>query len=320
MPRAVRSIRMLLVLLVTGLAPGACADREGVAGTDEAALSIAVSVPPLAWIARGLAPEGARVTTLIPPGASPHGWEMTPSQAGALREADLVLLVGLGLDASVESAIKLDADGRQRVLRFGDVAGETSDAAAHDHDAVEEHGHAHGADPHLWLDPALMAAFVSTAHDRLLVAQQARGDLDDAERARLAGARDALLREVEAVRAEHADALAPHAGAGLITAHEAWGRLADAFGLRVVGALRRRGEVEPAPGAASEAVEAARSGLACVIVVEPQMRADLARRVAAETGAAIATLDPLGSGDWPATMRANLDALLRALEESEPSA
>ncbi|MFG0273627.1 MAG: metal ABC transporter substrate-binding protein [Phycisphaerales bacterium] len=278
-----------------------------------------MSVPPLAWVARGLAPAEASVTVLVPPGVSPHGWEPTPAQAQALHGSDLVLLVGAGMEPAIDRSLAARGGSALRVLRFGEAVGVTGNAHDHEHDATADHAHdhEHAVDPHLWLDPALMADLVRAAHDRMLESQDLRGALDDDERARLGAARDALLAEVALVREDGAAALGAHAGAGLVTVHDAWDRFAQAFGLRVAGVLQHQGESEASPGAVAAAATMVRSGDARVIVVEPQYTDALARRVASETGAAVALLDPLGTGlpggDWPAMMRANIAALASAL-------
>jgi zinc transport system substrate-binding protein len=298
---------MLAALVLASAWPAGCGERapEATGG----ALEIAVGAAPLAWVARGLAPADARVTVLVPPGASPHGWEPTPAQAAALQSADLVLVVGLGMSPSIEGRVAGDA----RALVFADATGV---AAEHDHAHEAGDDHDHAVDPHLWLDPALVATLVRTTHDRIAALQASRGALDDAERARLADARDAMLAEIDSVRTDGAQALAAHAGAGLVTVHDAWGRFASSFGLRIVGVLQRAGESEASAGAVAASAALVRQGDARVIVVEPQYSDVLARRVAEVTGAQVATLDPLGDGDWPAMMRANIAALTAALESA----
>jgi len=313
--RRMTAIAATLAALGFGHAWSGCAERSDEPG----AVSIAVSVPPLAWVARGLAAPGSEVTVLVPPGVSPHGWEATPGQASALASADLVLLVGLGMEPSIERMVEGDA----RALRFGEVVGEAIGVEEHDHDEGEAHdhdeggAHSHAVDPHLWLDPALMASLVRATHARLEALQEARGALDDAERVRLDAARDALLREIERVQGVGASRLEAHRGAGLVAVHDAWRRFAGAFGLRVAGVLQRAGEMEASAGAVAEAAAIVRAGDAQVIVVEAQYDDALARRVARETGAALVHLDPLGAGEWPAMMTTNIEALAQALDSAE---
>ena len=61
---------------------------------------------------------------------------------------------------------------------------------------------------------------------------------------------------------------------------------------------------------ASAAVKA--EGLSTVFV-EPQLSPAAGKRIASATGAKVATLDPLGSGDWFAMMEANRRAIAAAV-------
>jgi ABC-type Zn uptake system ZnuABC Zn-binding protein ZnuA len=248
---------------------------------------IVVSVPPLAWLARTVAPE-AEITVLVPQGASPHGYEMTPQQASALREADVVLLVGLGLEpAGVETAIGPARDGRV-IIHLEDGLGPMDDAEMAD-------AHDHSIDPHLWLDPESMRFGAAQ-----LAAALERSDAT-AETA------------ISAIEREYSEALAPFAGDRIIGVHDAWSRLAARFGLEAPESIMERFEIEATPGAIEDAASALRSGTPAVIVLEPQMDPSLPRRLSELTGAPIAELDPIGGEDWPATMRTNLARLVAAL-------
>ncbi|MEL7474184.1 MAG: metal ABC transporter substrate-binding protein, partial [Planctomycetota bacterium] len=125
--------------------------------------------------------------------------------------------------------------------------------------------------------------------------------------------RDRLLTALAEIDALYESGLEPHRGVGFVTHHDAWRRLTGRFGVRVVGVIRPIETSEPTPGAIAAAVDAVRSAEASLIIVEPQFDPGAARRVAELTGAPVATLDPLGDGDWFAMMRANLEALTDAL-------
>lgn len=67
---------------------------------------IAVSIHPLAALVESLAGEAATVRVLLPPGGSPHGFEITPDILRTLADADAVLIVGLSLDPWAAKAVK----------------------------------------------------------------------------------------------------------------------------------------------------------------------------------------------------------------------
>jgi zinc transport system substrate-binding protein len=89
---------------------------------------------------------------VLPPGASPHGHALRPSEARALQSADLVVWVGPGLTPWLESSLETLA-GDARVLEAMKADGLTllpvrEDAVfeAHSHDEEHAHGDEHAHD------------------------------------------------------------------------------------------------------------------------------------------------------------------------------
>ena len=92
---------------------------------------------------------------IVRPGASPHGYALRPSEAGALQDADLVVWIGpeltpwldRSLDTLAPEAARLTLlaqdETRTRPFRTG------ATFAAHDHGAAEDaHGHEHEDEDH----------------------------------------------------------------------------------------------------------------------------------------------------------------------------
>lgn len=312
--RAARPLATCTVLAALALA--GCRDASpppATQATDAGSQTrVVATIPPLEWIVRGLAPE-AHVSTLLPPGASEHGYEPPPSRLADLARADVVLMVGLGLEPAADRALRTAPRGGRAVVVFADVLGDTTHDAHADDAHAHDHAHPIGpGDPHLWLEPGLMRAMVDAAHDAL-ARRLGRQGADDDALARLAARRDALHAEVDAIDALYRERLAPFRAGVLVTAHDAPRRLAARYGLRVVAVAHGHEGAEPTPGALREALDALRGADHRAILTEPQSSPAALRRLAEQSSAPVAVFDPLGSGDWPATMRANLDALVGAL-------
>src|SRR5690349_13389373 len=99
-------------------------------------LKVVVTVAPLKGLVEPLLPEGSKVTVLMEPGKSEHGYEFTPADMAAVARADLVVYVGLGIDAKVEAAVKKRDMGSGQSVCFADAAGvqagEHQDDGKHD--------------------------------------------------------------------------------------------------------------------------------------------------------------------------------------------
>jgi len=114
---------------------------------------------------------------------------------------------------------------------------------AHDDHAHDDHGHAHGhgdgdVDPHAWMSPRNAVLWLEAIAETL-------ADLDpgNAEIYR-ANASDGSAR-VAVLEAEVAGILEPVGDAGLVMYHDAYGYLATAFGLNVLGTIALGDAADP---------------------------------------------------------------------------
>jgi len=300
-------------------APPSPGDAEVASGIEDGGLRIAVSLPPLAWAAAALAPQGSIVTLLLDPGASPHGATLSASRARALAEADLILLVGWNFEPAMERILVADRSPRQ-VLRLSEVVadrgltppplhrpgGSAGDPASQGgaRDDVYEDPHGHGPDdPHAWLDPLAMEAWVEALGKRLGAPREAI---------------DSLLAITSEVDARYREELGPLTQRALVSHHDGLGWLARRYDLEVLAVLRPEGLVETRPSDLRRATEAIQGRGLGALFIEPQFGDRAALRIRDLTGVELVTLDPVGTIDWPATMRSNLEQLRRGLSASPP--
>jgi len=267
------------------------------------------------------------VSTLIPPGRSEHGYEIPPSKLEKLNGADLVVLVGLGLEPAVDKfltdqASKGDSRMRpRRVIRFADVVGVAADPhdQHHDHghgpDADHDHEHHHHAvDPHLWLDPVLVEKLVAAVTTE--VSEAVKDDAAAGVRVWAAG--EALRERIRGIHESYASKCATFASKTIVVGHDAWQRLAARYGLETV-AIAGLAATEPTPAALERARQTMQEKKLKVLFIEPQLSDKAGRMIAAKTGAEVRRLDPLGDGDWFAMMEGNLKELERALGAPAPA-
>jgi manganese/zinc/iron transport system substrate-binding protein len=185
------------------------------------AVRVVASVGMVGDVATELAGACADVVTLMGPGVDPHGYRATASDVNALGEADLVLYVGLDLEARLGEVL----------ARFGDrarVAAVAEEAVPAD---ARRFGEGGTVDPHVWMDPALWRPVAARIAEVLaeVVAPDCRAGLADR-----AAAYDALLGELHDWTAATVASVPPEARV-LITAHDAFEYFGRAFGLEVVG-------------------------------------------------------------------------------------
>lgn len=327
--RWVRPLRAIAFVALAAFSPSALAQDDvpgNKAPTKSAStLNVVVTIPPLKGLVTPLLPEGAAVRSLMPPGRSEHGYEFTPSDLAALAKADVVVLVGLGLEARVENALKgKEVKGRQ-VLNLGSALGlvqKGEHAHHHDHDHDHAHDHDHGAewvDQHIWLDPVLVQTLIPKMKDTIASAMKSKNAGKEQVLA-LDVKAEAWTKKIAEVHEQYESRLAPVKGRSFVTHHNAFSRVADRYGIKVAASIRQLEASEPTPADIAAAVKAIREGGAKAVFVEPQINQSAPRRIAAAAKVKVGVLDPLGDGDWLALMQKNLDALVAGLSDEAPAA
>lgn len=281
------------------------------------ALRAVVTIAPLKSFVEPLLPEGSHLRVLMQPGKSEHGYEFTPSDLRALAEADIVVLVGLNLEPAVEKTLENRKDASRRVVRFSDVVGidaEAQDAHEHaDHDHAE-HVHDencnHGPiDPHLWLDPILCDKLVGAVRGAVDAELGERNALSDDAKVAISAREADLHARIAQVDKAWRDAGPMLAATPIVTHHNAFPRLAERYGMRIAAVIRDIPTTEPSPAQVANVARTIRDQNVRTIYVEPQFSRKLADRIAKAANVSVATLDPLGTGDWFALMDANLASI-----------
>jgi zinc/manganese transport system substrate-binding protein len=230
---------VLLVLLV--LLAAACGDDDTASGTAGAGdgLTVVVTTSILGDVVREVVGDApVSVDVVMPAGTDPHEFVPDAQQIAALQGADLVVANGLGLEEGLHDALDQAVDAGVPVLEVAPTLdpvpfGTPNHGGHGDHaDEGDDHDREDGdADPHVWQDPARMADAAVLIGDRLAELDPADGGFADRARA--------YADEILAVDAEVAARYAtiPEGRRQLVTNHEAFGYLADRYGLEVVGAV-----------------------------------------------------------------------------------
>jgi zinc/manganese transport system substrate-binding protein len=311
--RATRAVVVAtaLLTLLAGCAGGAGGDADGSGAV--AAPRIVVTTTILGDLVSQIVGDDADVEILMPPGADPHDYEPSAAQAARVREADLVVANGLGLEARLLDTLDAAEDDGVRVLQIAPQLDPLPfQAADRDHgDASEdasEEGHDHeGDDPHVWLDPDRMAEAAGLVADEIADATGLdRATLDERAATYAAAARRA---------GEDADDIldaVPTDQRVLVTNHDALGYFARRFGLELVGVAIPGGSTLAEPSAAEIArlAELVRSeGVRAVFsetIVPPRVLDALAREAGSDVAVVELYTDSLGEPGSPAATYAGM--------------
>ncbi|QFY60380.1 zinc ABC transporter substrate-binding protein ZnuA [Rhizobium grahamii] len=252
--------------------------------------------------------QGVGTPELIVDGAaSPHTYNMKPSNARALQNAKVVFWVGPGLEAFLEKP--LEAIGSDAVVAELDKApgltklkfreggafephydGDHDDADHHDSDghdhADADHDHAHGAfDTHLWLDPQNAKAMAAEITTTLVAADPANALTYQANAKTLDDKLDALDKEITGI-------VSPVKDKPFIVFHDAYQYFENRYHVRVAGSITVSPETIPGAERIAEIhKKVGELGATCVFA-EPQFQPRLVDVVIEGTKAKAGVLDP----------------------------
>jgi zinc transport system substrate-binding protein len=230
---------------------------------------------------------------ILPPGASPHGHALRPSEAARLQQAEVVVWVGPALTPWLAGPIgALAADAR--VVTLAELPGLTL-LPPREGEGVEPDGHEHdhehapaAIDPHLWLDPR-NGATIATGLAAVL------GQADPANAEAYAANARAFAAEMETLVADIAKALAPVRDRRFIVFHDAYQYFEHRFEIPAAASVALQDGVSPGAARVRELGELLRAENVVCVFAEPQFEPRLLATLTEGTDVRTATLDPLGA-------------------------
>jgi zinc transport system substrate-binding protein len=282
---------IVAMALVTML--GACSsDSSG------GRVKVVAAIYPLAWAAERVGGDRVSVEDLTPPGVEAHDTTLTAGQRADIETADVVMYLGqIGLQPDVEDAVK-DAGGRVVDVTVGlnirAPSGQT-------------------LDPHVWLDPVNMEGAV-----RLIAGALKAVDASGAEA--FAAREASTVRDLQGLDAAFRAGLANCAFTTFVATHEAFGYLADRYGLHQLGIEGIIPESEPSAARIQQAAQAIAQGRAgpAVFYEGTDEGRRIGESVAGDVGVPALPLGTLeteaSSGGYLSIMRGNLASLEKGLQ------
>ena len=273
------------------LAGGACGSADGDTSSD-AELAAVTSLELFADIVRQVGGERVEVRALLPSGADPHTYELSPGQVADVVRADVVFINGLGLEGNLAEIVEENAGGDVVVLTEG----------------LE----ANGGNPHLWLDARRAVGYVETIREAFVALDADGAAVYEAN----AAAYIESLKALDGQMLAAIDAIAPE-NRKLVTFHDAFPYLAERYGLEVVAVVVSSPGKEPSARDVAELVETLQAGGVPAAFKEPQFSADVLDRAAEDAG--VRVLDLLsdaytdGVASYLELMRFNIEQLQEGL-------
>ncbi len=125
-------------------------------------LKILVSINPIYSLTKNITGDLDTVDLLVPPNASPHNYQLRPSDINKLREADLIIIIDDSFEVFLSKYLSRNTL-KSKVIRLGKTKNLITLPARnikvlnleehhHDHDHSHDHHHGLNLDMHIWTD------------------------------------------------------------------------------------------------------------------------------------------------------------------------
>lgn len=224
-----------------------------------------------------------------------HDYSFTPEDLKTLEKADVFVVNGAGMEASLYKAIKQQPDlkiieASQGIELIKDANGEEN--------------------PHVWVSITDNIAQVRNIAEQLSA-------IDSDNSAQYKRNAEEYIKQLEALRAKMHQNLDGVKNRNIITFHEAFPYFAQEFNLNIAAVIEREPGTEPSPKELEDTINTVRDSHITALFAEPQYPAKAAETIARETGASVYALDPGVSGDLTPDAYINImETNLKTLEEA----
>tara|TARA_B110000444_G_C18825506_1_gene590092 strand:+ start:1316 stop:2269 length:954 start_codon:yes stop_codon:yes gene_type:complete len=236
---------------------------------------------------------------------SPHNFQLKPSHAKMLENADIIFWIGEGLENFLEKPLDSISKNAKKV-ELMEIKGinklefrEKNIFNEHDHDKHEEDGHkeekhdddhddhGHGAhDPHIWLDPQNAKVIVKLITKELSELDSKNAPTYKKNSEKALSDLDKLIKKVKKDTSKDLR---------FVVFHDAYHYYEDRFGINLLGALTVNPDVLPGAAQLVEIREVIEHEKVNCIFSEPQFNPDIIKSIAKDTGVKTGVLDPLGA-------------------------
>ena len=235
--------------------------------------------------------------------SSPHSFQLKPSHAKMLQDADIVFWIGEDLETFLETPLSSIATNAAKItlmelddielLKFRekhifdkhDDHEEHAEEQAEHEDHHDEHNHGE-FDIHFWLDPEIAKVMVKSITRELSDIDVANKSIYKANALKAIGELDELIEATK---------LKINKDASYVVFHDAYQYFEQRFGIEVLGALSVNPEILPGAKQLAEIREVIEHENVKCIFSEPQFNPSIAKTIAADMDVKAAVLDPLGA-------------------------
>ena len=261
-------------------------------------LTVVTATTDLAALAQEVGGDKISVESIAKGYQDPHFVEAKPSFLLKLRQADLLIVVGLQLEIgwlpplinqSGNARIQVGAPGYLDASQFAEILDIPTGTVTRAMGDVHPLGN-----PHYWLDPENGRRIAKGIAGKL-------GDLDPSNTAYYQERFQDFDKRLAAAEQKWDAEMKPYHGRKVVTYHNSFPNFAKHFGLNVIGYVEPRPGIPPTPSHTIELIGLMKRENCKVILVEPYFDLKTPQAIARDTGGVVVQYLPSVGGEKQVT-------------------
>lgn len=277
-------------LLLSAFALGMCAMPAHAAGK----IKIVTATSDLAALAQEVGGDHVEVESIAKGYQDPHFVEAKPSYLLKLRQADVLVAVGLQLEIgwlpplitqSGNARIQVGGPGYLDASQFAEILEKPTGEVTRAQGDVHPFGN-----PHYWLDPENARRVAKGIADKL-------AELRSSDAAYFNQNFESFSQRLTEASKKWLAEMEPYRGRKVITYHRSWPNFLKYFGLVTMGEIEPRPGIPPTPSHTLELINMMKRENVKVILVEPYFDPKTPQSIARETGAQVVIMPPSVGGE-----------------------
>jgi ABC-type Zn uptake system ZnuABC Zn-binding protein ZnuA len=253
-------------------------------------INVVSSVAPITNIIKNIGGDKINLIGLVPEGVNSHTFELVPSDAVKIHDADLVIIDGLNLEADVERTANaaISKDPQIQLLKLGDNT-ISKDHWIFDFSFPKEKG---TPNPHLWLNVDYAIKFANLTRDKLIEMDPSNANYYTENSKKyndlLSQLDDGIKKSVETI---------PKENRKLLTYHDSWAYFAPRYGMTVIGAIQPSDFGEPSAKDVANLIDQVREVKVPAIFASEVFPTNIINQIAKEGN--ITVVETLSDDDLP---------------------
>jgi zinc/manganese transport system substrate-binding protein len=281
-------------------------------------LNLIASTSDLAALAQEIGGDKIIIESIAKGYQDPHFVEAKPSFLLKLRQADLLICVGLQLEIgwlpplitqSGNPKIQVGAPGHLDASQFSEILEIPQGSVTRAEGDVHPLGN-----PHYWLDPDNGRRIARGIANKL-------SDLDHGDATYFQQRFQDFDKRLSVAEQKWDALMKPYRGRKIVTYHRSFSYFAKHFGLDVIGYVEPRPGIPPAPSHTIGLIQLMKRETCNVVLVEPYFDLKTPKSIGRETGARVVVYLPSVGGEKQVTtyfelFDCNLGLLIKAFQAS----